>query len=139
MPTDLPSNISYGTVKGRFLIAYADGVDADLFPDGIACSGNIIFYPSIDRLKNVGGLPAPVTILVRPVSCALDSEGYLLGSDGTRGVRLLATDDTDNDPTGWTWTAEYRLTDPSGIGLQGIPQQTFSLPGGSIIDLTTIS
>jgi hypothetical protein len=138
MANELPSNISYGTVVGRFLLAYADGPDVDLNPDGVPCGGSIVFVPSVERLRNATGLPAPVTILVRPVVCALDSEGYLLGSDNTRGVRLLATNDTDNVPVGWTWTAQYRLTDIDGATLQMLPNQTFSLSGGATLDLTTI-
>lgn len=138
MANELPSNISYGTVVGRFLLAYADGVDADLYPDGVACGGSIVFVPSVERLRNATGLPAPVTILVRPVVCSLNSDGYLLGSDGTPGVRLLATDDTDNTPTGWTWTAQYRLTDTDGATLQSLPNQTFSLSGSATLDLTTL-
>jgi hypothetical protein len=138
MANELPSNISYGTVVGRFLLAYADGPDVDPNPDGVACGGSIVFVPSVERLRNATGLPAPVTILVRPVVCQLDSEGYLLGSDNTRGVRLLATDDTDNVPTGWTWTAQYRLTDTDGATLQSLPNQTFSLSGSATLDLTTL-
>lgn len=138
MANELPSNISYGTVVGRFLLAYADGPDADLYPDGVACGGSVVFVPSVERLRNATGLPAPVTILVRPVVCQLDADGYLLGSDNTRGVRLLATDDTDNVPTGWTWTAQYRLTDTDGAMLQSLPNQTFSLSGSATLDLTTL-
>lgn len=138
MANELPSNISYGTVVGRFLLAYADGPDADLYPDGVACGGSIVFVPSVERLRNATGLPAPVTILVRPVVCQLDADGYLLGSDNTRGVRLLATNDTDNVPTGWTWTAQYRLTDTDGAMLQSLPNQTFSLSGSATLDLTTL-
>ena len=138
MANELPSNISYGTVVGRFLLAYADGPDSDEYPDGVACGGSVVFVPSVERLRNATGLPAPVTILVRPIVCELDSEGYLLGSDGERGVRILATDDTDNVPVGWTWTAQYRLTDIDGATLQMLPDQTFSLSGGATLDLTTI-
>lgn len=139
MANELPTNVSYGTVTGRFLLAYADGTDPDLYPDGVPCGGSIVFTPSIERLRNATGLPAPVTILVRPIQCFLDSEGYLLGSDGTRGVRMLATDDTDNDPTGWTWRADYRLTDAEGATLRSLTSHSFSLSGGSTIDLTLVS
>jgi hypothetical protein len=138
MANELPSNISYGTVVGRFLLAYADGADADLYPDGFPCGGQVIFTPSVERLRNATGLPSPVTILVRPVVCSLDSEGYMLGSDGTRGVRLLATNDTDNVPVGWTWTVQYRLTDLDGATLKSLTDQVFSLSGGATLDLTTL-
>ena len=34
----LPTNVGYGTVTGRFMLAYADGSDADVFPDGVGMS-----------------------------------------------------------------------------------------------------
>ena len=73
----------------------------------------------------------------RPASAACTSP-TLSSSDNTRGVRLLATDDTDNVPTGWTWTAQYRLTDTDGAMLQSLPNQTFSLSGSATLDLTTL-
>lgn len=136
MANELPDNVSYGTVTGRYLIAYADGVDADLYPDGMPALGTITFVPSVEKVRNASATP-PVTIIPRTITCSLDSEGYLLGYSGSRGVRLVATDDTDNDPTGWTYTVIYNLTDASGSALRGIGQHTISVLGGTTLDLIT--
>lgn len=136
---DLPTNVGYGTVTGRFLLAYADTADADIYPDGAPAYGYIIFTPSAGYLKDITASPAPVTILPSQVTCALDSDGYLLGPDGTRGVRLIATDDADLNPVGWTWTVTYRLTDVDGNSVSTIASHSISLPQGTTVDLTVAS
>ena len=132
----LPSNLSYGTVTGRFLIAYADGIDLDDYPDGIAASGSIFFTSSPNSIKNATATPAPVTIIPTVIECSLNNEGYLTGPDGTAGVRLLATDDTDGSPTDWYWTVSYQLFDPSGVPTRRIPTHTIQVPSGATVDLT---
>lgn len=132
----LPTNLSYGTVVGRFLLAYADGSDVDPQPDGVAARGSIFFTPSPTNIKDITASPAPVTVLPATIECVLDSEGYLLGSDGTRGVRLLATDDPDGNPVNWTWGVEYRLSDQEDNPVTGIPSHSISLPGETTVDLT---
>lgn len=136
MANELPTNISYGTVTGRFLLAYADGSDSGSEPDGAAASGNVFFVPSVNMVKDSTASPDPVTILLTTVQCTLDSEGYLLGPAGTRGVRLLATNDTDGTPVNWKWTVKYSLTDPNGASIAGIPDQSISLPSQGTVDLS---
>lgn len=146
MPS-LPTNVGYGTVTGRFLLAYGDGVETpeNLFPDAVAAGGVVIFTPSAVNLKNLGGSGIdPVTILPAQVVCQLDSEGYLLGSDGNRGVRLVATNDSDVQPgapapLGWTWEAQYRFTDPTGSTIAVPDPFSFALPENTTVDLTVVS
>lgn len=137
MANELPSNVGYGTVTGRFLLAYSDSADGDLYPDGAPAKGSVLFTPSPNYVKNASASPAPVTILPATISCDLDSEGYLLGYTGTRGVRLVATDDADNNPVDWTWKVTFRLTDADGTPTRGIPDFSFELPQGTTVDLTT--
>jgi hypothetical protein len=137
MANELPSNVGYGTVTGRFLLAYSDSNDSDLYPDGMPAKGSVLFTPSPNYVKNVSASPAPVTILPATISCDLDSEGYILGYTGTRGVRLVATDDAQNNPVDWTWKVTFRLTDADGTPTRGIPDFSFELPQGTTVDLTT--
>jgi hypothetical protein len=137
--TILPSNVSYGTVVGRYLIAYQDGIDADVYPDGIPCTGKIYFTPSVESLRNTTSSPTPVTIIPRPVVCELNADGYLTGPDGNAGVGLIATDDTDNDPVNWTWRVEYQLADQDGVLFRGISGHDISLNGGTTLDLITVA
>ena len=134
----LPNNVNYGTVVGQFLLAYADSNDSGDQPDGIPAKGSIYFRPSPVKLLDSGSSPNPVTILPAVVECVLDSEGYLLGYPGDRGVRLVATDDADLNPTDWTWTVDFRLTDQDDVP---VPIASFSieLPSDTTVDLTTVS
>jgi len=136
----LPENVSYGTVKGRFILAYGDTIDPNLEPDAIPAAGSVFFTASPVLLKNQSALPDPVTILPATVEVPLDEDGYLrthAGVDGF-GIRLIATDDPDNNPIGWTWRVDFRLTDQSGTPVT-IPSFSFSLPSDSVIDLTDVS
>lgn len=135
---DIPSNISYGTITGRFLIAYADGSDADLYPDGVPAAGNIYFTPLVEALRDATSTPSPVTIVPQVVVCTLDSDGYLTGPSLTPGVRLVATDNATDGVEDWFWKVEYRLTNEIGSPLRGIPSHKISLPSGSSIDLTNL-
>lgn len=142
MTNTLPSNASYGIVKGRFLLAYADGIDADLYPDGAAAKGSIMFTPSAANIKDWTASPVPVTMLPATVECVLDSEGYLLGKDGSRGVRLLATNDPDLNPGDWTWRVDYFLTDQDDTPTRGIPTHHIEVPGftgENEVDLTIVA
>lgn len=134
----LPSNVNYGTVVGQFLLAYADGIDADVYPDGVPAKGFVYFRPSPIKLQDASASPNPVTILPAVVECALDENGYLLGGDGTQGVRLVATDDADLNPTDWTWTVEFRLTDQDDVPVS-LPSFSIELPAGTEVDLTVVA
>jgi len=134
---DIPSNLSYGTVTGRFLLAYADSNDVGSNPDAVPAQGTLYFTPSPNYIKDVTATPAPVTILPASVECALDVDGYLVGYGTDQGVRLLATDDPQGNPVDWTWKVNFRLTDATGTAVRTIPDFSFALPGGTTVDLTT--
>lgn len=132
---DIPSNLSYGTVTGRFLLAYADSNDPGSNPDAVPAKGTLYFTPSPSYIKDVNATPSPVTLLPASVECSLDDNGYIIGYTGDQGVRLLATDDPDGNPVNWTWRVEFRLTDASGTAVRTIPNFSFALPGGTTVDL----
>jgi hypothetical protein len=138
MTTDLPTNLGYGTVVGRFLLAYADSADSGSEPDGIAAVGSVFFVPSVNAVKNPTASPAPVTIMPATVECTLDAEGYLYGPQGDRGVRLIATDDPDTIPNNWYWTVKFKLTDQGGTPLNGLDNKMLTLSGGETVDLTLV-
>lgn len=128
----LPSNVSFGTVVGRFMRAVADGPDAGRDPDGIPFAGlTVKFIPTADRFKNITAVP-PVTIVADPITATTDAEGYLIDPQGERGIRLLATDDEDLSPTGWTWGVAI-----SGTGFRTLTFN-FALPTDGEIDLATV-
>jgi microcystin-dependent protein len=135
---NIPSNLSYGTVNGRFIVGYQDSIDSGLEPDASAASGSIFFTPSINVIKDISASPAPVSLLPAVVEATLDSEGYLCGYGTTRGINLIATNDADGNPVNWTWKVDFRLTAPTGLPLQ-IDSFSFSLAAGSTVDLTLLA
>jgi hypothetical protein len=136
----LPSNVSYGTVYGRFILAYGDTIDSGLEPDAVPAAGSVFFTASPILLKNASASPDPVTILPAPVEVQLDDDGYIRAYEGETGlgVRLVATDDPDNNPVGWTWRVDFRLTDETGTPVT-LPSFSFSLPSNTEVDLTELS
>jgi hypothetical protein len=137
---NIPSNVSFGTVKARFILAYSDSVDSGSEPDALPAAGSVFFTASPILLKNASASPDPVTILPAPVEVPLDADGYLRSFAGEAGlgVRLVATDDPDNNPVNWTWRADFRLTDPDGTPVS-LPSFSFSLPSNATVDLTDLS
>lgn len=137
----LPSNISYGTVVGQFIAAVADGADADLLPDSIPMSGTIVFIASPGYVIDYTASPNPVTIVKTAITCRLDSSGYLTSpypdDNSQRGVTLVATDDPDLNPVGWTWNVIYNLVDPTGKPV-AMPNQSIQVPTGATVDLATV-
>jgi hypothetical protein len=135
---NIPSNLSYATVNGRFIVGYQDSADGGSEPDAIPAAGTIIFSPSTSLIKNVTASGGPVSIVPATVQATLDEEGYLCGYGSTRGIILVATDDEDGNPYDWTWRADFRLTEADGtpIAVEGF---SFELPGGSDIDLTVLA
>lgn len=130
---DLPSNVSFGTVIGRFIRAVADTADADRDPDMLPVTGTITFSPDFEHhTRDVTALPVPVTIFADSITCTIDSDGYLLGPDGQRGVKLVASDDPDLDPTSFTYSVV--------LSFVGYPDYKFSIlvPADSTVDLTTV-
>ena len=128
----LPSNVSFGTVVGRFMRAVADGPDTGRDPDGIPLAGlTVKFIPSVDRFKNATATP-PVMIVADPITAATDADGYLIDAEGEQGIRLLATDDEDLNPTGWTWGVAI-----SGTGFRTV-SFSFALPTDGTVDLATV-
>jgi hypothetical protein len=135
---NIPTNISYGTVTGRFILAYGDSNDSGPEPDAIPAAGAVYFTASPVFIKDATADPAAVTILPAVVEATLDSDGYICGFGTTRGVNLVATDDPQGNPVNWTWGVEFRLTDSAGTPVP-LPGFSFSLPSGQTVDLTVLS
>lgn len=137
----LPTNISYGTVVGQFLAALSDGSDVDKLPEGVPMSGTVMFLASPGYILDYSASPNPVTIVKTAITCSLDSNGYLCSpysspeSPMSPGVMLIATDDPDLQPVGWTWTVMYNLTDPQGNRVN-LPNQSINVPANTTVDLT---
>lgn len=131
------SNITYGTVTGRFVIGVNDGPDEGTEPDIIPASGTVTFTPQTPY--STYAVDDPYTLVRAPIRAVLDSEGYLStpSEDGTltRGVSLFATD--NGSVTNWTYSVKYTFSPTQGMTPQ-IPDHNIAIPTGSTQDLTTL-
>lgn len=141
----IQSNLTAGTIVGRFGVGVADGSDEDLDPDIIPASGQVTFTPTVSRLPNPTAVPAPVTVLRVPVTAIIDAEGYLCAPDpadpskpGPRGIRLFATDDENGSVTNWTYRVAYTFGRVNGMVPQ-IEAHDVAVPSGATVDLTTVA
>lgn len=128
----LPANVNFCNVTGRFIRAVGDGPDEGREPDGVPVSGLSVVFTATLNPPIVRNLAESVSIVIDPITCTTDASGYLLGPDGTPGVMLVASDDTDLDPHGWTWTATV-----SGGTFPRI-STTFVAPVDGSVDLATV-
>ena len=128
---DLPDGTLYGTVVGQFIQAVADSADPDREPDSLPMSGTVTFTPAATRVALPDTVPNPVTMFQKTITATLDSEGYLVGPDGQRGILLIASDSPGN-PTDFTYSV--------AVSLSGVQTFSFSffLNAGATVDLTTV-
>lgn len=134
MTTNIPEELTYGTVTGRFVLAYSDGDDAGLDLDFAAAKGTVLFTPSAAYIVNP---EYNLTFMPATIECTLDEDGNLLGPDGSIGVRLLATNIQGNNPSDWTWRVDFRLTDQTDTPTRGIASFSFELEARTTLDLTS--
>ncbi len=132
-----PSTLSFGTAIGQFLVSASDGVDIDALPDAVPASGTVTFTPSAGVVLDYSTTPNPSAILKDKITCTLDAEGYLVGPNGVRGVKLIATDNPVLQPAGWTWNITYDLKTAEGTRLRTLTSQSILVPAGTTVDLIT--
>lgn len=116
--------LEYGKVTARYLLAVADGPDADRMPDSAQATGTVTFTPTIPTGVRLVDATPPATVIPLPVVCTLNAAGVLVDPTGSEGVWLVATD--------------YRVT----VLLEGFPKPlTFpvSVPAGGAVDLLPLT
>ncbi|MGH1547982.1 hypothetical protein ACRAWB_01905 [Leifsonia poae] len=114
MATFSPTPPSYGKVVGRYLVAVGDGIDADVLPDGVVPTGTVTLTPSVAQVLVANGNPDPFTYELQPITATLDSSGYLT-FNGQQGVWLVATDDTNTNPTDFSYTVQLNVSYSGGV------------------------
>lgn len=154
MSINIPQ-LDYGTVTGRFLVEVSDSEDADLKPDVYPASGYVVFTPGTNFATVNSATPVPATVFPQKVIGVLDSDGYLHqavfnGPTGTYsktvdgeyvpakelGVRLQSTDDTDLNPSDWSWRVDFFFNyNKNPITYPGF---NFQLPTNKTIDLALV-
>ena len=135
----VPSYDNYGTVTGQFLVATVDSNDPDALPENKPAAGSVHFTPSPGYFVNYVGDENPYLTLRDTVTAVLDDEGFISNpATGQRGLALRATDDSNFEPVGWTYTVVYDVQDANGKPLRSIPSQNISMATGEVIDLVSV-
>ena len=102
----LPSNVKYGKVVARILLAVGDtAADPDRFPDGKPpVGGRVVFTPVQTNILEVA---EPTTLIIKqPVYGPLNSEGYMVDETPADGV--------------WLVTGQYKVT---ANNIPGFPKE----------------
>ncbi|WIB34813.1 hypothetical protein [Curtobacterium sp. MCJR17_043] len=90
--------MQYGTVTGRFLAAVGDtATDTDRNPDEVPLVGKVTFTADLPKGRALQVVGQKATILPVPITCTLDTQGYLV-QNGVRSVNLIATDTDETNP-----------------------------------------
>src|SRR4051812_47281018 len=131
----LPTNVSFGTVTGRFLTAVADTPeDAGRDPDGNAATDlTIRFSPDLSPavVRDASASP-PTVFALSDVIATVGSTGELLGPDGQAGIRLVASTNSSLEPSGWTWKVVLSST------TFPVTSFSFALDGGATVDIASV-
>lgn len=85
--TAMPSDVLYGKVVGRFILAIADQSDPGREPDAVPASGTITFTPATPNRKM--SQPELTTVVAQPIRCQIDPDGHLVDPEGENGVWLI--------------------------------------------------
>lgn len=129
---DVPDQISYGEVTGRFVSFRADGPDAGEVPDEVPLSGTVTLTPSVNLVR-FPTLEPPRIAAISSVTAQVVS-GNLKAPEGTGGLFVIATDQPLGQPDKVQWKATFNL---AGAVVQP-GSVTFDVPAGGVVDLTTV-
>jgi hypothetical protein len=129
---DVPPQVNYGFITGRFVQFVADSGDANDRPDEIPLTGTATLTPTVTLMRFPTTTP-PRTAVVTRVICKI-VDGNLLAPDGSTKLAVIASDQPDGDPTFVQWMVDIRL---DAVTTQPAPI-TINVPTGGTIDLTTV-
>lgn len=129
---DVPDQISYGEVTGRFVSFRADGPDVGEVPDEVPLSGTVTLTPSVNLVR-FPTLEPPRIAAISSVTAQVVN-GDLKAPDGTGGVFVIATDQPLGQPDKVQWKATFNL---AGAASQPAAV-TFDVPAGGVVDLVTV-
>jgi hypothetical protein len=122
IPVPLPPNVQTGRVIGTFTQAIAGPAGAA--PVLAPCAGTVTFTATPAFMIDAGSAP-PLTILPQPFVASLDANGAI-------DITLMATDDLDLNPSGWTYTVSFAIGPAYG-------PFSVRLPAGSVVDLSLVA
>lgn len=136
--------LTFGIVRGQFLIGVGDGNDIGLNPDVLPLQGWAEFSMNMSSIKVVDALPNPATVFPRAIRCILDAEGRITWNDNP-DVPLWTTDADVIGATGVLWKVSFGLKTLDNKDVPYVPF-FFELPvydpdddEGTAVDLTLVA
>jgi hypothetical protein len=133
---DVPTEIGYGKVVGRFVKFTADTLDVGDTPNEVPLFGSVLITP-ITQIMRWPTVAPPRLAVASSADCpVVDGDLYPPGSggEGQPGVFLVATDQPEAQPTLIQWRATFRL---AGVSTQPLPV-VFNVPTGGVVDLAML-
>lgn len=129
---DIPSPLTWGTVRGNFGALNADSSDAGLVPDLDVVQGTVTLTPRLSLVKILN--PSnPMIAIAKTVQCVI-KDGVLIGPDGQPNVRVVASDSPGFEPSPLQWDVRIQI---NGAAMQP-PPMIIDVPAGKVVDLALI-
>ncbi len=118
MTTALPTQVTYGTFKGKLI----DAINTGAGEASRAVTGTVTASPAVNSVN----IPAALVVMLpRPVTVTLDANGAFT-------MQLVATDDPALSIINWAYQISFQL----GNG-DALAPFLVQIPGGSTVDLST--
>lgn len=131
---DVPSQVNFGEVVGRFVQFLGDSEDPEQKPDELPLTGTVILSP-LTTIIRFGSTDPPRLAFPRPVVCRVIDGDLYPPSGTTPGVWVIATDQPSGAPTKCQWQAIFSLNETQ---VQPSPV-IFNVPAGGTVDLSVIA
>ena len=128
--TDVPAEVLYGRIVGRYVKFLADSADAGNVPDEAPATGTVTLTPLTKITRWAGTTPPRLAIAQVVVARVVNGDLCPPDSD-VPGVTVVATDQPEGQPNLIQWSAHYALdgvvTQPSDV--------VVNVPAGGTVDL----
>src|SRR3954469_1792707 len=109
--TDVPPQVAYGAIVGRFVSFLIDSSDPGNVPDEKALNGTVNLEP-LTKISRWPTTAPPRLAIAQPALCKV-IDGDLCPPDALNnsapGVYVIATDQPDGQPTSIQWRATFNF------------------------------
>jgi hypothetical protein len=129
---DVPEQVNYGFITGRFVQFVADTGDPGTVPDEIPLTGTATLRPTVTLMRFPTTTPPRTAYITTVIARIVD--GNLLAPDGSATLAVIASDQPAGDPNFVQWQVDIRL---DGVTTQPAPV-TINVPTSGTVDLTTV-
>lgn len=130
---DVPTEIGYGEVVGRFVKFTADTADPGSTPNEVPLTGSVLLIPMTQFMRWPTVDPPRLAVAV-PLDCPVVNGDLCAPGTTSPGVHLVATDQPLAHPTLIQWRATFHL---AGVSAQPA-SVVFNVPTGGVVDLALV-